>query len=315
MQTTGHCNSECLPGWYGETCNIKCSNTCSGNVCKTLSGYCNNGCSAGWYGDTCEKTCSSSCSNKTCNQTSGFCQNGCSPGSYGDMCETECNDTCHDKTCNQISGGCIYGCASGWFGDSCAEACSETCFNRSCDQFSGLCDEGCVSGYYGSNCEKNCSYDVLFELCDSSTASQCSRECTTMVMQGVWNKFSVSSTNRFSTFNLTVSTYILAGVVSAITFALATCFVRRTVLNRRYNLQNNLELPTIETTEPIYEEIDDIYDSPTFENDHIHVSRTSSNREIDGFSVDEKSMITAKSACGISHSYELKRAEPVCPCR
>ncbi|XP_053394306.1 multiple epidermal growth factor-like domains protein 6 isoform X2 [Mercenaria mercenaria] len=320
MQTTGHCNGECLPGWYGETCNIKCSNTCFGNVCKPLSGYCNNGCSAGWYGDTCEKACSSSCSDKTCNQTSGFCQNGCSPGSYGDMCETECNDTCHDKTCNQISGGCIYGCARGWFGDSCAEACSETCFNRSCDQFSGLCNGGCVSGYYGSNCEKNCSYDVLFELCDNSTASQCSRECTTMVMQGVWNKF--SSTNRSST--LTVSTYILAGVVSAISFALATCFVRRVLLNRRHNLQKNLELPTIETTEPIYEEIDDIYglelptiettepiyeeiddiyDSTTFENDPIHV--------------DNKSMITTKSACGISHtsSYELNRAETLCPCR
>ena len=84
---TGYCN-ECFENKYGTDCETDCGNYCltvnnSLTTCYGINGTCRHGCIDGFFGDTCESKCSQTCGPSACNRTTGACVAGCVDGLIG----------------------------------------------------------------------------------------------------------------------------------------------------------------------------------------------------------------------------------------
>ncbi|XP_062606612.1 platelet endothelial aggregation receptor 1-like [Saccostrea cucullata] len=167
-KSNGHCGT-CNKGFYGEKCDMKCSNTCFNQECRKINGHCSNGCYRGFYGSSCEAPCSRNCAKIECLQ-SGVCIGGCKPnwsgekcdrcefGHYGPDCSKLCSVNCKRRTCDDVTGSCTYGCINGFYSDKCEKSCSLSCpstFNRNSEEYEGECPVG----KYGTYCNKTCKYN------------------------------------------------------------------------------------------------------------------------------------------------------------
>ncbi|XP_053391076.1 multiple epidermal growth factor-like domains protein 10 [Mercenaria mercenaria] len=89
--STGVCR-ECIINRFGPFCNRKCSENCSASRsgdkrdCTSVDGMCTFGCKDGFYGITCDKKCSDLCIGYICNQDSGICEKGCGGSNDDPVC-------------------------------------------------------------------------------------------------------------------------------------------------------------------------------------------------------------------------------------
>ncbi|XP_071115907.1 scavenger receptor class F member 1-like [Haliotis cracherodii] len=158
--STGHCLTDCDPGYFDQKCRSVCSRNCRNRSCKlSVSGIaaCTEGCVPGYQGSGCNVRCGSpggtctacpgGCDGGYC-QMGSSCVSGCVDSYYGTDCKT-CSSRC--KSCNRMTGLCKE-CHPGYFGPNCA---------YSCDHCLGFCEhgceDGCLPGYYGTFCNKRCS--------------------------------------------------------------------------------------------------------------------------------------------------------------
>ena len=199
---------DCKDGFFGSTCENKCSN-CPGGLCnkngtcidensdckdsKFFGLFCNESCidecdtcnrkgecheckNKSKYGLKCEKDCSM-CPGKTCNIT-GICSDTKSDCSnllyYGDYCNKTCNtDNKNCKECHR-NGICISCNNNQFFGDNCSENC-EKCYNGTC-HMNGTCTvQGkCSNGtYYGKSCNYSCE-----NVCSKNGTCDMEGKCT-----------------------------------------------------------------------------------------------------------------------------------------
>ncbi|XP_048251768.1 multiple epidermal growth factor-like domains protein 11 [Haliotis rufescens] len=189
---TGHCMSDCDPGYYDQKCMSVCSDNCRHNTCimsNTGNDYCTDGCVPGYQGPECGKPCYNPGGNCTAcpgECDGGYCQlgsscvSGCVESYYGTGCQncssgcmtcnrktgtcdekpaTQCHDIQHCSECDNITGHCITGCEVGYYDQKCMSVCSDNCRNNTCissNTGNGNCTEGCVPGYQGPGCGKPC---------------------------------------------------------------------------------------------------------------------------------------------------------------
>ncbi|XP_062608467.1 multiple epidermal growth factor-like domains protein 10 [Saccostrea cucullata] len=135
-------------GVYGINCNLPCPDNCQEKRCNIVNGtclecilgwtgdMCNIKCPWGWYGLSCKDTCTGHCSgNQPCNHVTGQCEAGCADGWMGKLCDEPCKD--------------------GFYGPDCIHSCSGHCLNNTyCRRETGYCDNGCSPGYTGDFCSK-----------------------------------------------------------------------------------------------------------------------------------------------------------------
>ncbi|KAL3869702.1 hypothetical protein ACJMK2_042354 [Sinanodonta woodiana] len=173
FDATKGCLGGCVIGWYGQHCNISCSDMCqecdqvTGQCVKCLSNvtgpYCNETCEPGFYGVTCELSCPTLC-NRCLNHS--YCTE-CKDGRYGESCQKTCHSEC--LTCVDDPQKCTL-CKPGKYlhdGNRCLE-CPENC-KRCSDRDKCL---QCKSGKYGHKCDMLCPKNCV--ICTSS--NQCN-EC------------------------------------------------------------------------------------------------------------------------------------------
>ncbi|XP_021354768.1 multiple epidermal growth factor-like domains protein 10 isoform X1 [Mizuhopecten yessoensis] len=155
--------SACDPGFYGSSCNQKCSGNCKDKTCVQGSGLCKD-CEDGFFGPECNP-CSTGCVNPTCNKSFGNCSR-CNAGFHGNNCDQSCPANCEDQLCIQNSGDCT-GCDPGYHGSDCYQTCSANCANQTCDQNTGQCTE-CKPGLFGPDCTQTCPVGCQNK-CDRNT--------------------------------------------------------------------------------------------------------------------------------------------------
>ncbi|XP_067670088.1 scavenger receptor class F member 1-like [Haliotis asinina] len=147
-KTSGTCAEGCIPGWYNDKCNLRCSKTCSNKTCNHQTGECILGCIDGRKGRFCETEALNVKGNPVC-----------PPGTYGDTCHKNCSERCRAYSvtnriyCDKNSGTCAEGCIPGWYNDKCNMRCSKTCSNKACNHQTGECILGCIDGRKGRFCE------------------------------------------------------------------------------------------------------------------------------------------------------------------
>ncbi|XP_048249109.1 scavenger receptor class F member 1-like [Haliotis rufescens] len=96
--TTGHCITDCEPGYYDKKCMSVCSDNCRNNKCissKIGSGNCTEGCIPGYQGINC---------NIPCDSPGGNC--------------TPCPGGCDGGYC-QLGSSCVSGCVDSYYGTGC----------------------------------------------------------------------------------------------------------------------------------------------------------------------------------------------------
>ena len=120
-------------------------------------------CKEGYYGEICNLQCSQFCtpgtSKPACKKADGHCLS-CRPGYHGNFCNGECNENCgiaDDSDvkvglCDRNSSHCLHGCANGWYNNTCLDRCNSKCWGEKCQIDDGKCSDGCVSGYRGDFC-------------------------------------------------------------------------------------------------------------------------------------------------------------------
>ena len=112
-RNSGVCSENaCQDGYYLRNCTKSCNDHCGADFkddrpCDIVTGTCTHECVPKWYGDSCDKQCSESCVDGLCNRT-GYCISGCMTGYYGEDCRLVCTEslTCNDGTCHRINGNC-----------------------------------------------------------------------------------------------------------------------------------------------------------------------------------------------------------------
>ncbi|XP_021370720.1 multiple epidermal growth factor-like domains protein 6 isoform X2 [Mizuhopecten yessoensis] len=201
VQVTG-----CVPGSYGENCELSCPAQCTDNMCFSNAtcvfgcdaGYqetfCNETCENGYFGINCQLTCGHCLNSRNCNPVNGVCPLGCetgwisekcktpcTSGYYGANCTEECGSCVNYTACNHTNGVCHDGCASGFkttpscqekcenhtFGLNCSQSCG-TCRNESaCEQTTGICTEGCDPGWQEPYCNAECLNHTYGHNCSS----------------------------------------------------------------------------------------------------------------------------------------------------
>ncbi|XP_071098502.1 scavenger receptor class F member 1-like [Haliotis cracherodii] len=203
--TTGHCISECEPGYFDQKCSYICNKKCRNKQCKLLingndnctevcvPGYQVLGCSRPCYnpGGVCT-VCPGGCDGEYC-QLSSSCVSGCVDFYYGSGCKT-CHRGC--KACNRITEtctechpsfpgpnceqetntnrGCEGGCVPGHIDRDCKH-CSDKCLNKTSRPKNEPFDKRCNPGFYGENCNKTCGVCIEGD-CDQMTG-MCFRGC------------------------------------------------------------------------------------------------------------------------------------------
>ncbi|XP_052687055.1 multiple epidermal growth factor-like domains protein 10 [Crassostrea angulata] len=199
---TGACESGCIIGWQGATCETKCNTNCLQNKCDQNTGFCTVGCSAGWFGNTCNRQCPMQCV-LSCDRSLGCtnCQTGyngsncdpCDGNTYGKNCSLTCKN-CND--CNSIDG--CRECMNGYYGDLCDLSCPiENC--EKCNLLlSGFSCEICKIGYYQDNAQEfqkcvkcpsrcvSCVSDLRCTQClPKLSGNQCENECNMNCVDGL----------------------------------------------------------------------------------------------------------------------------------
>ncbi|XP_046557054.1 scavenger receptor class F member 1-like isoform X1 [Haliotis rubra] len=213
---TGHCQENCLEGWWGKKCENRCSDRCINNSCYFWDGSCARGCRDSWAGDSCDTRCPGGCHGDTCERYGSHkCTQGCKHGVHGHHCDKQCNRHCRHQDCFYDHGmkstvcrqGCVDGwmsldckmkcpgnceacsqetgecsrCKPGYWGSDCTRPCSDTCANKTCDRGGGRCS-GCIPGYYGNTCDTGCGADCMRCL-QVDDGCGCREECHTMCLQ------------------------------------------------------------------------------------------------------------------------------------
>ncbi|XP_034320725.2 uncharacterized protein [Magallana gigas] len=112
------CTYECIPGYWGDLCDLTCPLTCFELNCNISTGHCLK-CPLGVWGAVCDQVCPTSCYGGDCDKENNTCTHGCLAGKFGDTCEHNCSSWCVEQTCEQHSGHCTDGCVQGWFGEQC----------------------------------------------------------------------------------------------------------------------------------------------------------------------------------------------------
>ena len=150
---------ECKEGFYGSTCESKCSN-CPEGGCD-INGTCiiiNSDCKdPKYYGPLCNQTCSPDCNN-TCNRK-GECYACKEKGKYGVNCDKNCKN-CPGGECD-MNGFCIdkeKDCENLlYFGDFCNETCNSS-VNKNCNEChrNGICTSCKDNEFFGNNCTESC---------------------------------------------------------------------------------------------------------------------------------------------------------------
>lgn len=215
--TGKHCN-QCLPGLFGEKCDMKCnSKTCVNGICDSNNNNNNNAsvckCNKGYKGVTCNNQCEPGydlIQEKCIFNYTNYCIQNQSKGNvvnnknymnfYGTSC-TLCNDlTCngHGQCNSGINGGGHCTCDKNWGGTSCDK--NETHIINAFTRCSGganddatLCNSNgvcyvsqqgnkvciCSKGYTGNNCSK---CDDGYEVASTST-TKCKSVCALTGME------------------------------------------------------------------------------------------------------------------------------------
>ncbi|WAR29618.1 MEG11-like protein [Mya arenaria] len=114
-KTTGSCIAgACRAGYYGSTCTQTCPGDCRENpvdgltYCDFSTGECLHGCNDGFFGEQCELECSENCAGQvTVCRRDGYCTNGCVDNHYGSFCGEMCNSSCTDNQCDRVEGICM----------------------------------------------------------------------------------------------------------------------------------------------------------------------------------------------------------------
>ncbi|XP_053375822.1 multiple epidermal growth factor-like domains protein 10 isoform X2 [Mercenaria mercenaria] len=163
-----HSDGTCLYGcknnkYWGDECDVSCSDGCLNGTCQQESGNCTVGCTSKTvHGLRCDTVCSENCLNGTCERADGYCDDGCNIGSYGERCDITCNRNCISGKCKRENGFCDNGCEAGNYGDQCDLGCSYKCLNNRCKRTDGNCTDGCISGYEGPFCEKVDEANIIY---------------------------------------------------------------------------------------------------------------------------------------------------------
>ena len=94
---------ECVPGYYGDNCQLLCPESCQDKLCHQELGTCTRGCLEGYYIDesscfACPQRCTGCLNPSTCS--------ACKTGYWGADCQDDCPATCHKCTQN---GQCLDG--------------------------------------------------------------------------------------------------------------------------------------------------------------------------------------------------------------
>ncbi|XP_041360615.1 protein draper-like [Gigantopelta aegis] len=104
-----------------------CPGNCNG--CARSTGSCADGCVPGYFGETCDITCHGMCLDNSCDSPMGKCKEGCSwPDVYGPFCNYTCNGNCESVRCQRDASGdvlCSAECISGKIGDHCTQDCPD----------------------------------------------------------------------------------------------------------------------------------------------------------------------------------------------
>jgi hypothetical protein len=120
-------------------------------------------CDDGWWGPSCDDKCSHEhCSDVLCNSVDGtaFSCSSCDDGYWGPTCGNTCEDYhCTDTIqCDQESGDTLScdACSSGYWGEGCQSTCYPPgyCTSAICSHISGSVESclACESGYEGILC-------------------------------------------------------------------------------------------------------------------------------------------------------------------
>ncbi|XP_041349693.1 protein draper-like [Gigantopelta aegis] len=211
--------SVCLPGYYGQHCNKRCTVCGRDETCDRQNGNCvkidffaNIGsdwayycmlcrgecklCFSGWYGINCTRECKN-CSIDGCNKTTGKCHK-CAEGYYGTQCTDKCPENCgNNAICDRYTSVCLDGCKIGWWGDQCRIPCGEGCLNAECTFDGERCIHGCKEGYHGAlcnirSCSKGCqrcddNYNCL-ECVNTFYGEKCSKRCNDGCSRGICSR-------------------------------------------------------------------------------------------------------------------------------
>lgn len=106
------CTYECIPGYWGDLCDLTCPLTCFELNCNISTGHCLK-CPLGVWGAVCDQVCPTSCYGGDCDKENNTCTHGCLAEKFGDTCEHNCSSWCVEQTCEQHSGNCTDGCVQG----------------------------------------------------------------------------------------------------------------------------------------------------------------------------------------------------------
>ena len=170
---TGFC-SECTDKKFlGGFCDEPISNRSDLKNCNEsnqLGTSCPSCANGTYYGNKCELPCSEGCldtyiptKKKMCKNT-GICE-GCTDKYFGIYCNQTC-DGCGEIGCDDQGYCKKFKCIDGKYGLKCDGNC--TCENNSnsieCGKFSGECST-CNYGYFGPKCQKQCHYKCKTGLC------------------------------------------------------------------------------------------------------------------------------------------------------
>ena len=180
----------CKPGYFGPSCDSRCSVNCPSNTCNPVTGNCSP-CSNEYIGPRCDVKCNC----KECHydpiENKAMCAK-CDSNEYvhesGVMCQS-CPSNC--SRCE--NGTYCTECASGYFGRTCSEKCIENCarcenrfqcvkckdgyYNETCQD---ECPENCVSCTNSTYCDR-CEYEHFGDKCSSCPrhlyGEKCHKRC------------------------------------------------------------------------------------------------------------------------------------------
>ena len=152
---------KCHDGFYGQTCERRCSGHCIANRCDINNGNCE--CNRGYGGNPCTE-CPPNCYNSKCDHRLHCIS--CISGYYGDFCNQTCSEHCKNP-CDR-DGKCT--CYDGYGGHPC-EPCPSNCDGTGCDD--QLHCLNCKPGFYSDFCNQTCSDHCADNRCEKDGRCRC----------------------------------------------------------------------------------------------------------------------------------------------